>query len=93
LVWNTNTLTTDGTLRVSTAGPSGPGTITNSISGNTLNLTWPAGQGWRLEGQTNSVSTGLTTNGWGTVTGGVDGGISITINPANPTVFYRLISP
>jgi autotransporter-associated beta strand protein len=68
-----------------------PVTLTNSISGNTLTLTWPAGQGWVLQSQTNNLSTGLQVNPgtWGTVPG--DGSVSITINPANPTVFYRLV--
>ena len=90
LAWNTNTLTTDGILRVATAGPSGPATITNSVSGNTLTLSWPAGQGWLLQVQTNSLSIGLGTN-WVDVPGST--GISstnITLNPTQPTVFYRL---
>jgi len=83
----------DGVVSVVSAGPSGPGTITNSISGNSLNLAWPAGQGWRLEAQTNSLSTGLSPTGWGTVSGTADGSYSVTIDPANPTVFYRLVYP
>lgn len=84
-----------GTLEVAAAGPSGPATLTNSVSGSTLTLTWPAGEFWRLEGQTNSLSSGLNpaTNAWFTVPGGVDGSNSIPINPANPTVFYRLVYP
>jgi autotransporter-associated beta strand protein len=93
LAWNTNTLTTDGVLRIAVAGPSGPGTITNSIVGSSLNLTWPSGQGWRLESQTNSIATGLSATGWGTVSGAADGSYSATIDPAKPTVFYRLVSP
>ena len=82
-------------LTVSSAGPSGPATLTNSVSGGVLSLSWPAGEGWRLVGQTNSASTGLNpaTNAWFTVPGGIDGSNSITINPANPTVFYRLVYP
>ena len=84
-----------GTLTVNGAGPSGPGTITNSVSGNVLTLTWPAGQTWRLVGQTNSLSAGLNPSpgAWFTVPGGIDGSNSITINPANGTVFYKLVSP
>lgn len=81
---------TNGVLSVVSAGPSGPGTITNSVSGNTLTLSWPAGQGWLLQVQTNSLSTGLGTN-WVDVPGST--GISstnITLNPTPPTVFYRL---
>jgi len=81
-------------LQVLSTGPSGPGYITNSISGSTLTLTWPAGQGWRLVGQTNDIATGLSTN-WTTVSGpGVsDGSATITVDPAKPTVFYELVNP
>jgi hypothetical protein len=78
---------------VTVTGPTGPATITSSVSGSTLQLTWPSGQGWRLVGETNSLSVGLTTNGWSTVPGVSDGSATITINPAQPTVFYRLVYP
>jgi fibronectin-binding autotransporter adhesin len=76
-------------------GPSGPGYITNSISGNTLTLTWPAGQDWRLVSQTNGLSAGLNPNpsAWGTVAGASDGSATITVSPSGPTVFYRLVYP
>lgn len=83
---------TDGVVSVISTGPSGPATITNSVSGNTLSLTWPAGQNWRLQAQTNSLSVGLTTNGWVDVTA-TDGSYNATINSTNPTVFYRLVYP
>ena len=36
-------------------------TITNSVSGGNLNLSWPTDrEGWRLQVQTNSLSTGLS---------------------------------
>jgi len=73
-------------------GPSGPATLTNSVSGNTLSLSWPAGQGWRLQTQTNSLTTGISNN-WSYVTDGSVSSTNITVNPANPTVFYRLTYP
>ena len=79
-------------LVVATPGPSGPASITNSISGSTLSLTWPAGQGWRLVSQTNDLTTGLTTN-WFTVPGVSDGSATITVDPTQPTVFYELVYP
>jgi len=84
---------TNGILSVVASGPSGPATITNSVSGNALHLTWPAGQGWRLVSQTNSLSVGLSPTGWSTVSGVSDGSASITIDPTKPTVFYQLINP
>ncbi len=74
-------------------GLSAPATITNSVVGNTLQLSWPAGQGWRLESQTNSLSVGLSATGWGTVSGAADGSYNIAIDPAKPSVFYRLVNP
>lgn len=73
-------------------GPSGPATLTNIVSGNTLSLTWPAGQGWRLQAQTNSLTTGLSNN-WVYLTDGSVSSTNIAVNPANPTVFYRLAYP
>jgi len=83
---------TNGVLSVVTTGPSGPATITNSISGSTLTMTWPAGQGWKLQMQTNSLTQGLGTN-WVYISDGSISSTNITINPAKPTVFYRLVYP
>jgi hypothetical protein len=93
--WSAAGLTVDGSIMITTTGPSGPGYITNSVSGSTLTLTWPAGQGWRLVGQTNSLSTGLNPNSaaWGTVSGVSDGSATITLDPTQPAVFYRLVNP
>ncbi len=74
--------------------PTNPTNITFSVSGNTLSLSWPLDHvGWLLQAQTNSLSVGLSTN-WVDVPGS-DALISesITVNPAAPTVFYRLRSP
>jgi autotransporter-associated beta strand protein len=73
-------------------GPSGPGTITNGFSGGVLSLSWPAGQGWRLQMQTNSLSTGLGTN-WVYISDGTISSTNIAVDPAKPTVFYRLTYP
>jgi len=84
---------TNGVLTaVVSSGPSGPATLTNSYSSGVLTLTWPAGEGWVLKNQTNSLSAGLNThtNAWFTVPGGIDGSNSIAIDPNQPTVFYRL---
>jgi autotransporter-associated beta strand protein len=83
---------TNGVLSVVTTGPSGPATITNSVSGGVLSLSWPAGQGWRLQMQTNSLATGLGTN-WTYITDGSLSSTNITIDPSKPTVFYRLANP
>lgn len=81
-----------GSLRVQHLGPSGPVLLTNSVSGSTLSLSWPAGQGWRLQKQTNSLATGLSTN-WVDVGDGSLSSTNLTIDPTQPTVFYRLVNP
>jgi len=87
-------ITGSGSLLVGTlpTGPSGPGTITNSFSGGVLSLSWPSAQGWRLQMQTNSLSTGLSTN-WVYITDGSISSTNITVDPAKPAVFYRLTYP
>ena len=71
--------------------PPAPATITNSYNGTTLTLNWPAGQGWRLQAQTNGLGTGLTTN-WSNVTGATPP-YNTPPNSANGSVFYRLVWP
>jgi len=89
---NVTNITGSGSLQVIASGPSGPATIAKSYSGGTLSLSWPAGQGWRLQAQTNSLSTGLKTN-WVYVTDGSVSSTNIPVSGANPTVFYRLTYP
>jgi hypothetical protein len=91
LAWNTNTLTTDGTLRVVSTAPV---TMASSISANLLTLFWPREDiGWRLQAQTNSLSVGLSTN-WLDVPGSIaTNQMSFTLDPNAGCVFYRLIYP
>ena len=72
----------------------GPTNITSSVSGNQFTLSWPGSHlGWLLQTQTNSLSVGITTN-WVDVSGSETGTNSvITMDPANPSVFFRLRSP
>jgi autotransporter-associated beta strand protein len=85
---------TNGVLSVVPSGPTGPVNMTNTYDAGThvLSLSWPAGQGWRLQMQTNSLSTGLSTN-WNYITDGSISSTNITVDPAKPTVFYRLQYP
>lgn len=71
-----------------------PTNIVFSAAQNQLTLSWPSDHlGWQLQAQTNSVSTGLGTN-WVNVTGSTTTTqVVIPINPANGTVFYRLVYP
>ena len=72
-------------LNVAAAAPS-PATLTNSVSGNSMVLDWPTGQGWIL--QSNSVSLS-DTNSWYPVTGATPPA-TVVIDPVKPAVFYRL---
>ena len=71
------------------ATPPSPTNITYSVTGNQLILNWPTGQGWQLQAQTNNLNTGLTTN-WATIFGATPP-FTNPINPANPSLFYRLL--
>ena len=70
--------------------------LTNSVLGNDqyLELTWDSAfLGWELQGQTNAPGVGITTN-WHTVPGSSTITLDIfSINKANGSVFFRLISP
>jgi hypothetical protein len=71
--------------------------ITAKVSGNVLQLSWPAGlTGWPLLVQTNHLASGLSanTNDWSIVPGSTSvNQTNITINPALPTEFYKLVPP
>jgi hypothetical protein len=71
-----------------------PTNIAITAIGGAINLSWPTDHlGWHLQVQTNAPGAGLGTN-WVTLPGSDQmNGTNITINPANGTVFYRLISP
>jgi fibronectin-binding autotransporter adhesin len=72
------------------------GTILMSVSGSTLSLSWPTNQGWILQNQTNTLNVGLVvnSNAWFNIPGSeLVTSTNITINPANGTVFYRMIHP
>lgn len=65
------------------------------LNGEPLEFNWPESHtGWRLQAQTNLLSSGLGTN-WVTVAGSDDAnliGLPAAI-PANGSVFYRLVFP
>jgi hypothetical protein len=96
----TNRLAVNGSIQalsVASTTASYPTNVTFSLSGTSLTIGWPqTHEGWILQSQTNSLNTGLTapTNTWfdlpGTASGTND---TISINPANPTVFFRLRHP
>ena len=94
LAWSTNTLATDGTLRI-VVGPAARPVITNSVVGGNLHLAWSESAigSWTLEAQTNSLNVGLGTN-WVRIPGSTSTNqMSIPINTGNGSVFYRLVNP
>jgi hypothetical protein len=94
LGWNTNTLATDGILRIVSTVNTSRTNITFTKVGNQLNLSWPADHiGWRLQAQTNPVTIGLRSN-WFDVPGSTSvSNVTVTINPTNGSVFYRMVYP
>jgi hypothetical protein len=94
--WNTSTLATDGTLRITSTLPTTPTTLTVALTsgGTQLQLGWPANyKGWALQGQTNAPKAGITAN-WHYVPGSDQvNTITIPIDPANGSVFFRLALP
>lgn len=92
LYW-TNNLAVDGTITVINPINTNPPAMGFTYSGGLLMLSWPTNAGWILQAQTNSLSTGLTTN-WVDVPGSANiTSTNVTVNPTAPTVFYRLRLP
>lgn len=91
LAWNTNTLTTDGTLRIVSTVPT---QLTASLAANALQVSWPGDHtGWRLQTQTNAITTGLGTNWIDVADSTLTNQMSLPIDPAAPCTFVRLIYP
>jgi hypothetical protein len=69
-------------------------TLTSGLNGGKLTLTWPADHtGWKLQGQTNSLSQGLGTN-WVLVVGSQSTNqVTLPVVSTNPAVFFRLTYP
>jgi len=81
---------TNVTASFALSAPSPVGLTNALISGNQLVLSWPAGQGWTLQIQTNDFNSGLSTN-WSTVPLPASAPpYTNTIDSATPCVFYRL---
>ena len=87
-------ITGPGSLVIASSIASYPTNITATVSGSTLTVAWPATHlGWELMVQTNPITVGLGNN-WVTNYGTASvTSTNFTINPANGTVFYRLVHP
>ncbi len=89
VTWNTSQLAVNGTVSVAAVAQV---SINSSVSGSTLNLTWPPNQlGMTL--QTNSVSV-VAPASWFALPGSASvTNVNITIDPNLPNVFFRLVAP
>jgi hypothetical protein len=96
VTWDTSNLTVDGTVKVLTAVSATPPTITTSVTtgpgGSSLTIAWPDSYtGYTLQVQTNSLNVGISTN-WVTVPGSSSTNmVTVPINPAVGSSFYRLM--
>ncbi len=89
-----NNLNASGSISLVNTNPAinpNPTNIVFSVSGNTLTLSWPADHtGWYLQVQTNNLSNGLSNNWVDVPNSQLVNTTNITVNPTNPTVFYRM---
>jgi uncharacterized repeat protein (TIGR03803 family) len=85
-----------GTIFRLSGASSGGGvpTIQFSLTGNTLQLSWPSNfLGWRLQAQTNAPGIGLSSS-WSTITNSAFTNLwMLPLNPAVGSVFLRLSDP
>ena len=93
LGWS-NSLAIDGSIKVVSAVNTAPPVMTNTYNAGTLTLSWPTDHlGWRLQVQTNALTTGITTN-WLTWPNSTNlTSVSVQVDPTQPTVFFRLVYP
>ncbi len=83
LSWETNNLAIDGTISV--VGPQPPLNFVNN--GTSIDFSWSGS--FKLQVQTNALSTGLSGN-WVDYPGGDSSPVNVAIDPNAPAVFFRL---
>ncbi len=64
-------------------------TLNITPTGNSRQFSWTGS--FKLQAETNNSGTGLNSN-WADYPGGDTSGVTVTIDPANPAVFFRLVS-
>lgn len=90
LIWDFSKLNVDGTLRVAQPPPS----LTVSYTGNTIDLSWPAGYGdYQLQAQTNAPGIGINSTNWVTLPDPGTNRIIFQVDQTAGSVFYRLSKP
>jgi hypothetical protein len=94
-----NNLAADGSVTIATVVTPYPPSLTPSVSGGNLNLSWPAAWigGVHLQAQTNKFTNGVAlglTNTWVNIAGSdLVNSFSTPIAKTNGSVFYRLVIP
>ena len=81
-------------LAVTATVNTSPTNIVSTMSGNTLTLSWPADHtGWKLQVQTNTLTTGLGTNwfDWPYTDSTATNSVSVTLDPNAPSVFFHMV--
>ena len=91
VTWS-NALALNGTIQVVPGVDTTPTNITIVVNNGNIELSWPANHtGWYLEVQTNTVANGLGTN-WVVIPNTqLNNSYTNPINPANGSVFYRMV--
>jgi hypothetical protein len=93
VTWSNN-LVNDGSIIVLSTMAAYSTNITATVSSGVLTLSWPTTHlGWILQSQTNSLTSGLSTN-WVDVAGSeAVASTNLPVSSAIPSVFYRLRHP
>ncbi|MDB6016385.1 MAG: hypothetical protein JWR19_874 [Pedosphaera sp.] len=87
-----NTLTTTGTISITGTAGGGSPVISLLKSGGSLTLSWDSSTypGYTVQAQTNSAGGGINSN-WVDTGNGTP--FTVPINPANRSVYFRLVHP
>ena len=80
---------TNGTLSFASAVVPSP-TLNFTNSGGSLDFSWTGS--FKLQAQTNALNVGIGTN-WSDYPGGSTSPVNVTLDPAQPSVFFRLSQP
>lgn len=89
-----NYLGSTNSLTVTSSVNATPTNIVSSIAGNLLTLSWPEDHtGWKLQAQTNALNAGLTGTWYEVAGSAATNQVTVPMDPANPTVFFRLMYP
>ena len=78
---------TNGTLTFSSTVVASPTLTFTNLGGGSLQFSWTGS--YKLQSQTNTLNIGLSTN-WGDYPGGGTSPVNVTVDPAQPSVFFRL---